>query len=66
MNPNDIHHENGRWIHRPTGEDVTHKLFWWQCPKCETSYEETIDDKIQGAGCPICKDDFPNFGGLKE
>ncbi len=66
MKPEDIHHDDGRWIHRPTGEDVTAKLFWWDCPKCKSSYEETIDNKVQGVGCPVCVDTMTDFGGMRE
>lgn len=32
----------------------THKIAWWLCLKCESSYDMSIAKKSTGRGCPYC------------
>lgn len=27
---------------------------WWQCPACQQEYQQDINHKIHGRGCPVC------------
>lgn len=49
---------NGRWTW--FGVDVTDNPFWWKCPDCKHTYQESIAVKIAAADCeedtcPACK-----------